>query len=67
MMTVRGWVILNISDLPILLLMKTIFFETTSFTARVGDFLTDDEYRQLQTEIQVKAAIEAELKKRGRK
>ncbi|VVN11846.1 Toxin HigB-2 [Pseudomonas fluorescens] len=32
--------------------MKTVFFETTSFTATVGDYLTDDEYRQLQTEMQ---------------
>lgn len=32
--------------------MKTVFFETTSFTATVGDYLTDDEYRQLQVEMQ---------------
>lgn len=32
--------------------MKTVFFETTSFTATVGDYLTDDEYRQLQAEMQ---------------
>ncbi|MNZ44524.1 Toxin HigB-2 [compost metagenome] len=28
--------------------MKAIFIETTSFTATVGNYLTDDEYRQLQ-------------------
>ncbi|TWH76888.1 hypothetical protein LX59_00933 [Azomonas agilis] len=28
--------------------MKALFFETTSFTATVGDYLTDDKYRQLQ-------------------
>lgn len=32
--------------------MKTVFFETTTFTATVGDYLTDDEYRQLQLEMQ---------------
>ena len=32
--------------------MRTIFFETTSFTATVGDYLNDDEYRQLQVEMQ---------------
>jgi len=32
--------------------MRTVFFETTSFTATVGDYLTDDEYRQLQIEMQ---------------
>lgn len=31
--------------------MKAIFFETTLFTATVGDYLTDEEYRQLQTEM----------------
>jgi hypothetical protein len=31
--------------------MKAIFIETTSFTATVGDYLTDDEYRQLQREM----------------
>jgi hypothetical protein len=28
--------------------MKTVFFETTSFTATVGSYLNDDEYRALQ-------------------
>jgi len=28
--------------------MKALFFETTSFTATVGNYLTDDDYRQLQ-------------------
>ena len=32
--------------------MRTVFFETTTFTATVGDYLTDDEYRQLHTEMQ---------------
>lgn len=31
--------------------MKAIFYETTGFTATVGDYLTDDEYRQLQREL----------------
>ncbi|GLK60542.1 toxin HigB-2 [Azotobacter vinelandii] len=31
--------------------MKALFIETTSFTATVGDYLTDDEYRQLQGEL----------------
>lgn len=33
--------------------MRTVFFETSSFTATVGDYLTDDEYRALQTEMQL--------------
>jgi hypothetical protein len=32
--------------------MRTVFFETTTFTATVGDYLTEDEYRTLQTEMQ---------------
>lgn len=36
--------------------MKTVFFETTSFTATVGNYLTDDEYRQLQVEMQANPA-----------
>ena len=32
--------------------MKTVFFETTSFAATVGDYLIDDEDRQLQVEMQ---------------
>lgn len=31
--------------------MKAIFLETSTFTATVGDYLTDDEYRQLQDEM----------------
>ena len=31
--------------------MKALFIETTSFTATVGSYLTDDEYRQLQREL----------------
>jgi hypothetical protein len=33
--------------------MRTVFFETTSFTATVGSYLTDDEYRALQTHMQL--------------
>ncbi|MCY1412959.1 Toxin HigB-2 [compost metagenome] len=33
--------------------MRTVFFETTSFTATVGNYLTDDEYRALQTHMQL--------------
>ena len=36
-----------------ILLMRTVFFETTSFTATVGDYLTDDEYRALQSHMQL--------------
>jgi hypothetical protein len=32
--------------------MRTIFFETTLFTANLGHYLTDDEYRELQTYMQ---------------
>lgn len=28
--------------------MKGLFFETSGFTARLGQYLSDDEYRQLQ-------------------
>jgi hypothetical protein len=31
--------------------MKAVFLETTSFTATVGNYLTDDEYRRLQDEL----------------
>jgi hypothetical protein len=31
--------------------MKAVFLETSTFTATVADYLTDDEYRQLQTEM----------------
>ena len=31
--------------------MKGIFIETTIFTARVGEYLSDDQYRQLQVEM----------------
>ncbi|WP_181295181.1 toxin [Pseudomonas sp. Q2-TVG4-2] len=31
--------------------MKAVFVETSSFTATVGDYLTDDEYRQLQQDL----------------
>jgi mRNA-degrading endonuclease RelE of RelBE toxin-antitoxin system len=33
--------------------MRTVFFETTSFTATVGNYLTDDEYRALQSHMQL--------------
>lgn len=32
--------------------MRSIFFKTSSFTATVGHYLTDDEYRLLQNEMQ---------------
>ena len=38
-------------NLPILRPMKAVFFETSTFTATVGDYLTDDEYRQLQADM----------------
>lgn len=31
--------------------MKAIFFETSTFTATLGNYLTDDEYRQLQQDL----------------
>lgn len=31
--------------------MKAVFLETTAFTAQLGNYLTDDEYRQLQREL----------------
>lgn len=33
--------------------MRTVFFETSSFTATVGNYLTDDAYRALQTHMQL--------------
>lgn len=33
-------------------IMKSVFFETSQFTATVSHYLTDDEYRQLQLEMQ---------------
>ena len=36
-------------NLPIVSAMRTLFFETTTFTATVGHYLTDDEYRLLQS------------------
>ena len=32
--------------------MRSLFFETSSFTATVGHYLTDDEYRALQVDMQ---------------
>jgi len=32
--------------------MRTVFFETTIFTTSVGQYLTDDEYRELQAYMQ---------------
>jgi hypothetical protein len=32
--------------------MRTVFFETTIFTASVGRYQTDDEYRELQSYLQ---------------
>lgn len=31
--------------------MKAIFIETSRFTATLGDYLTDDQYRQLQSDL----------------
>lgn len=31
--------------------MKAVFLEASMFTATVGNYLTDDEYRQLQSEL----------------
>ncbi len=36
-------------NLPIVSAMRTLFFETTTFTDTVGHYLTDDEYRLLQS------------------
>ena len=41
----------TIGNLPTLCFMKGIFIETTAFTARVSDYLTEEEYRHLQTEM----------------
>lgn len=40
-----------VGNLPILVTMKATFIETTIFTATVGDYLTDDQYRQLQVDM----------------
>lgn len=42
---------LKCEQLAYTLPMKAVFIETTSFTATVGDYLTDDEYRQLQQDL----------------
>jgi len=33
--------------------MRTVFFETSLFTSTVGNYLTDDGYRELQTHLQL--------------
>jgi hypothetical protein len=42
----------NYNQVAYSFVMRTQFFETSSFTATVGDYLTDDEYRSLQTYMQ---------------
>jgi hypothetical protein len=41
----------TIGKMPTLRPIKGIFIETSVFTARVGDYLTDEEYRHLQAEM----------------
>lgn len=41
--------LLNYRQFAYSLDMRTLFFETSSFTAMVGSYLTDDEYRLLQS------------------
>lgn len=45
--------------------MKAVFFETTSFTATVGDYLTDDEYRQLQSDLVASPELGAVIPRTG--
>ena len=45
--------------------MRTVFFETTSFTATVGNYLTDDEYRALQTRMQLNPLAGAVMPRTG--
>lgn len=40
-----------VGKLPILCAMKATFIETSTFTATVGTYLTDDQYRQLQSDM----------------
>lgn len=44
----QSLLLITIGKLPIVLPMKAIFFETATFTATIGNYLTDDEYRRLQ-------------------
>jgi len=37
--------------------MRAIFFETSSFTATVGHYLTEDEYRSLQNHMQLRPEV----------
>ena len=43
---------LNYKQVAYSLPMRSLFFETSSFTATVGHYLTDDEYRALQVDMQ---------------
>ncbi len=53
------------SKLRIVSAMKAVFFETTSFTATVGDYLTDDEYRQLQNDLVASPELGAVIPRTG--
>ncbi|SEI03507.1 hypothetical protein [Pseudomonas asplenii] len=37
--------------------MKSVFFETSNFTATLGHYLADNEYRQLQLEMQTNPQV----------
>lgn len=52
-------------NLRIVQAMKAVFFETTSFTATVGDYLTDDEYRQLQNDLAANPELGAVMPRTG--
>lgn len=41
----------RVVKLPILCSMKATFIETRAFTASVSNYLTDDQYRQLQADM----------------
>lgn len=45
--------LLNYKQFAYSLVMRTLFFETSSFTVTVGRYLTDDEYRSLQSHLLV--------------
>jgi len=45
--------------------MNALFIETTTFTATVGDYLTDDEYRQLQAEMLANPEIGPRMPRTG--
>jgi hypothetical protein len=45
--------------------MKAIFFETTHFTSTVGDYLSDDEYQLLQSNMLVNPELGEVMKRTG--